>query len=280
MTTRTILLASVIVTLVIALVNVTDVYAEIPEHVKAKINQADAKLAEHKEAKEEAKAAKHHAEKTSKEHKADKAHKDYMKLVGEINKHGIATEKQFKENPNYWRQMNMPDVPVSNGASAPTMSTEAQVDSIGMIEEGLNQENTSTQIELMGSCFCPQKLFVIAGFDYRTSSNWWGSGFASSWEEMEIVGDTAETSVETSQTHFKVYPHITYTLQKSGSANFDLISYRATSPSGTSLGSSDGFNGITTSKVWTDYGRIFQTSMSTPPAQTVITFETGLNSIS
>ena len=143
--------------------------------------------------------------------KIDKLEKEFDKYVKELNKHGIATQEQWDANPQYWRSMNLPDLP----ASETNDSSHSQTN----LELGNTIETMSHGC---GSCTQPQQLHVIAGFDYLLWGFWPTSAYSvHGWKTLTYNGDSDVTNVTVEEDHDSVLPHITQKIAKTGIVNYD-----------------------------------------------------------
>lgn len=73
-----------------------------------------------------------------------------------------------------------------------------------------------------GSCSTPQKLFVIAGFDYLLWG-WWPTSAYSvhGWKTLTYNGDEDSTAVTLEEDHGEITPHITQKINRVGTVNYD-----------------------------------------------------------
>ena len=193
MTTRmtsAVLIASLAIALIVPLGGANLAFGEVSDEIKYK-------ALEGKHVWEKLDYIKDKAYKTDNDKKQEKElQKQFDAIVKEMNKHGIASPEQWKKDPDYWRDANLPPLP------------DVHTTPIGA--DGINMAAPGSNIELMGPCYCPQKLNMIAGFDYRVWGWWWSSGYDPwGWGSGTFEGDVITSDVMTSEIHSRVTPHLT-----------------------------------------------------------------------
>lgn len=205
-TIKTILFGGLIVAMILPF-GMDFAFAEIPADVKAKALEGKQIWEKLESMKKAAKLSTNASEIT--EEKTLQAKFD--NIVKEMNKHGIATQEQWDSDPQYWRSLNLPPLPVSDTPDTTYSPSKGDLASTNTIE-AMNQ---------CGSCG-PQELHVIAGFDYLLWG-WWPTSAYSihGWKTLTYDGDSDATVVTLEDDHSEITPHITQKIKKIGTVNYD-----------------------------------------------------------
>ncbi len=204
-TTKTILFASLIAALILPFSAMDLAFADVSPEIKEKAKKGH-------DTWKELKAEEKKVTKDSK--KIDKLEKKFQKYVKELNKHGIATQEQWDENPQYWRNMNMPSIhePIVENDTHNTI-----------LDADLFFNVDNSEIELMShGCGCAgQALNVIAGFDYLLWGFWPTSAYSDDgWKKLTYNGDVDTTEVVDDEIHSEMTPHITANIDRAGIVNY------------------------------------------------------------
>ncbi len=203
-TTYALLCASLIAILILP-IGVYSAFAEASDEIKAK-------ALEGKKIWEKLEQLKTKSTKNASEIEQEKNLQDkFDEIVKEMNKHGIATQEQWNENPQYWRSVNLPPIP--NSVENNSIHSNNQID--------LQAGDVLETMSHCGSCGT-QELYTIAGFDYLLWGFWPTSAYSQNgWITLTYNGDEDTTTVVLEDDHDEITPHITQSIKREGTVNYD-----------------------------------------------------------
>ena len=205
---KVVLFASLVAALVVSFGGANLAFGEVSEEIKTK-------ALEGKQIWEKIEDIKNKEIKTEKDELYEKElQKQFDSIAKEMNSHGIATKEQWKEDPQYWRNMNLPPLHEPEPVDNTHDSDSFEIQSGNLLE--------TTSHSYCNPCNGPQKLYVIAGFDYELWGFWPTSAYSvAGWKTLTYNGDEDWTTVTLEDDHDEITPHITQNIRRSGIVTYD-----------------------------------------------------------
>ncbi len=140
------------------------------------------------------------------ENKIEQLTKDFKKIRYELNKEGIASAKQYEDNPDYWRSLSHPPHPDEISHEVHLTSYDSQTVSVS--------HTCST---------CSQSGYFVSGFDWWIIQPIWKtSESANTWAVVTQASPSIPyiSQVITDQHYAEIKPWSHYSLKKSGSIDW------------------------------------------------------------